>query len=180
METKDVDRLHIISYNQYRTEKLSFEHGDLPFGTKRMLYNPNKKHFEVWEKGDDAIVILRTTKSGKEAENLYEQIYREKNISFNGYADLFESTKIQGDWDSKLSENGTDGKRDSGKIETERPGNNAGGSGANLPGSNSKESLNLSTRIASDTEYMEPAKEPEDTDVRFSTKHTKEMSYENR
>ena len=119
--------------------------------------------------------LSQEQKSGKEAENLYEQIYRGNDRLFYGNFKGIKSAKGKDIWNSIVLENRGYDDGNGGKIGTERPGNNAGGSGANLPGSNSKVSLNLSTRIASDTEYMELAKEPEDTDVRFSTKQTKEI-----
>lgn len=71
-----LEKLLNISYNDYIRERDRWEaKGKVPKGTRRIMYNPYNGKFEVWERGDDALLKYVSTKDFKEAKSVYEQGY---------------------------------------------------------------------------------------------------------
>lgn len=139
----DVANLKKMGYNQYRSTKLAFEHGNAVTGTQIMLYNPQKNQFEIWEKGDDTIVSMGMAKPGKEAERLYERIYGKETHGVRGDTERFRNSKGQDIWDNMFSQDRTNGRGNSGQTGSKRFQSNASGSGSNLlEGNNGKSIIN--------------------------------------
>ena len=139
---KHIANLSKMGYNQYRSTKVAFEYGNAPTGTQRMLYNPQKNQFEVWEKGDDTIVSMGIAKPGKEAEKLYERIYGRKAGSVYESIKTLQNSKDDNIWNMQLSQNGGNDAGNGEQTVGERAGNTSGRSGANLPESNNGKSIN--------------------------------------
>ncbi len=189
---KHIANLSKMGYNQYRSTKVAFEYSNVPTGAQRMLYNPQKNQFEIWEKGDDTIIPMGIAKPGKEAERLYERTYGKKNLGFNGNADLFGSAEEYGNRNNQLYQNRENGKRDVQSSQSERREYTSGRSGANLPESNNGKSItnepssndggfSVPKFSTKDSEYMKAAESGDtETAQRMVDEAAKEAGYTER
>ncbi len=130
-----------MSYNQYRSERLSFENGNSQVGTIRTLFNTKSRLFEVWEKGNDTIILLGTSETVKGVNAIYERIYGKETHGIRSDIERFRNSKGKDIWDTAFYQDRTNGGRNSGQTGSERAKNDTGRSGANLLSSDKGKSL---------------------------------------